>query len=80
MKKRKEKYDFQGNKVVLSGKKLYFYNKNNILFKITEHLSEQSALQEFNNITNSHRGCGEGNTRRKRECATVHYYQLIIQL
>ena len=80
MKKRKEKYDFQGNKVVLSGKKLHFYNKENILFKITEHLSEQSALQEFNNITNSHRGCGEGNTRRKRECATVHYYQLIIQL
>lgn len=79
MKKTKEKYDFQSNKVVLSGKKLYFY-KNDKLFKITEHLSEQSALQEFNNITMSHRGCGEGNTRRKRECATVHYYQLIIQL
>ena len=79
MKKKKEKLDFQGNKVVLSGKKLYFY-KNDKLFKITEHLSEQSALQEFNNITNSHRGCGEGNTRRKRECATVHYHQLIIQL
>lgn len=77
--KTKTKQDFQGNKVVLSGKKLYFY-KNDKLFKITEHLSEQSALQEFNNITNSHKGCGEGNTRRKRECATVHYHQLIIQL
>lgn len=77
--KTKTKQDFQGNKVVLSGKKLYFY-KNDKLFKITEHLSEQSALQEFNNITNSHRGCGEGNKRRKRECATIHYSQLIIQL
>lgn len=80
MKKRKEKYDFQGNKVVLSGKKLYFYNKENKLFKVTEHLSEQSALQEFNALTNSYKGCGKGNTRRKRECATVHYHQLIIQL
>ena len=79
MKKRKEKYDFQGNKVVLSGKKLYFY-KDNILFKITEHLSEKNAHQEFNALTNSYKGCGEGNTRRKRECATVHYHQLIIQL
>lgn len=79
MKKKKEKLDFQGNKVVLSGKKLYFY-KNDKLFKITEHLSYESALQEFNNITNSHRGCGEGNTRRKRECATVYYSQLIIRL
>lgn len=77
--KAKTKQDYQGNKVVLSGKKLYFY-KNDKLFKITEHLSYESALQEFNNITMSHRGCGEGNTRRKRECATVHYYQLIIQL
>lgn len=80
MKKRKEKRDFQGNKVVLSGKKLYFYNKENILFKITEHLSKQSALQEFNNITNSHRGCGEGNKRRRRKCDTIYYSQLIIQL
>lgn len=77
--KTKTKQDYQGNKVVLMNNKLYFYN-NDKLFKITEHLSEQSALQEFNNITNSHKGCGEGNTRRKRECATVHYHQLIIQL
>lgn len=77
--KTKTKNDYQGNKVVLSGKKLYFYN-NDILFKITEHLSEQSALQEFNNITMSHRGCGKGNTRRKRECATIYYGQLIIRL
>lgn len=79
MKKRKEKRDFQGNKVVLSGKKLYFY-KNDKLFKITEHLSEQAALQEFNALTMSYKGCGEGNTRRKRECATVYYSQLIIRL
>lgn len=79
MKKQKQKYDFQGNKVVLSGKKLYFY-KNNKLFKITEHLSEHDALQEFNALTMSYKGCGEGNTRRKRKCATVHYHQLIIQL
>lgn len=79
MKKTKEKYDFQGNKVVLSGKKLYFY-KNDNLFKIIEHVSEQSALQEFNNITMSYRGCGKGNTRRKRECATIYYGQLIIRL
>lgn len=77
--KTKTKQDYQGNKVVLSGKKLYFY-KNDKVFKITEHLSELSALQEFNNITMSYRGCGCGNTRRKRECATVHYHQLIIQL
>ena len=77
--KTKTKQDYQGNKVVLSGKKLYFY-KNDKVFKITEHLSELAANQEFNNITISHRGCGEGNTRRKRECATVHYHQLIIQL
>ena len=78
--KTKTKQDYQGNKVVLNAKKLYFYNKENKLFKITEHLSEKSALQEFNALTNSYKGCGEGNTRRKRECATVHYYQLIIQL
>ena len=77
--KPKTKNDYQGNKVVLSGKKLYFYN-NDELFKIIEHKSEKSALKEFNNITNSYRGCGKGNTRRKRECATVHYHQLIIQL
>lgn len=77
--KPKTKNDYRGNKVVLSGKKLYFY-KNDKLFKITEHLSEQSALQEFNTITNSHRGCGKGNTRRKRECATVFYSQLILRL
>ena len=77
--KTKTKQDYQGNKVVLSGKKLYFY-KNDKVFKITEHISELAANQEFNNITISHRGCGEGNTRRKRECATVHYHQLIIQL
>lgn len=79
MKKRKEKYDFQGNKVVLMNNKLYFY-KNDKLFKITEHLSYESALQEFNNITNSYKGCGEGNTRRKRECATIFYSQLILRL
>lgn len=78
--KPKTKNDYQGNKVVLNGKKLYFYNKENKLFKITEHLSEKSAHQEFNALTNSYKGCGEGNTRRKRECATVHYHQLIIQL
>lgn len=78
MKKQKEKYDFQGNKVVLSGKKLYFYN-NNKLFKITEHVSEKAALQEFNNITMSYRGCGE-NKWRKRASATVYYNQLIIRL
>lgn len=77
--KTKTKQDYQSNKVVLSGKKLYFYN-NDELFKITEHLSEKSALQEFNNITNSHRGCGEGNTRRKKACAKVYYNQLIIRL
>lgn len=77
--KTKTKQDYQGNKVVLMNNKLYFYN-NDKLFKITEHLSHESALQEFNNITMSYRGCGEGNTRRKREVATVHYHQLIIQL
>lgn len=77
--KTKTKNDYQGNKVVLMNNKLYFY-KNDKLFKITEHLSEQSALQEFNVLTNSYKGCGKGNTRRKRECATVHYHQLIIQL
>lgn len=77
--KTKTKQDYQGNKVVLSGKKLYFY-KNDKVFKITEHLSEPAALQEFNTITMSYRGCGEGNTRRKREIATAHYHQLIIQL
>jgi hypothetical protein len=77
--KTKTKQDYQGNKVVLSGKKLYFY-KNDKVFKITEHLSELSALQEFNTITMSYRGCGEGNTRRKREVATVYYNQLIIRL
>ena len=77
--KTKTKNDYQNNKVVLMDNKLYFYN-NDKLFKITEHLSYESALQEFNNITNSHRGCGEGNKRRKRECATIHYSQLIIQL
>ena len=77
--KPKTKNDYQGNKVVLNGKKLYFY-KNDKLFKITEHLLYESALQEFNNITMSHRGCGEGNTRRKRECATVFYSQLILKL
>ena len=77
--KTKTKQDYQGNKVVLSGKKLYFY-KNDKVFKITEHLSELAALQEFNNITMSHRGCGEGNTRRKRECATIFYSQLILRL
>jgi hypothetical protein len=76
----KTKTDYKGNKVTLNGKKLYFYNKEDKLFKITEHLSEKSALQEFNTITMSYRGCGEGNTRRKRACATVHYHQLIIQL
>ena len=76
--KTKTKQDFQGNKVVLSGKKLYFY-KNDKVFKITDHLSELSALQEFNTITLSYRGCGE-NKWRKRACATVHYHQLIIQL
>lgn len=77
--KTKTKNDYQGNKVVLMDNKLYFYN-NDKLFKITEHLSYESALQEFNALTNSYKGCGEGNTRRKRECATVHYHQLIIQL
>lgn len=77
--KTKTKQDYQGNKVVLMGDNLYFY-KNDKVFKITTHLSEQSALQEFNNITMSYRGCGEGNTRRKRECATVYYNQLIIRL
>ena len=77
--KTKTKQDYQGNKVVLMNNKLYFYN-NDKLFKITEHLSYESALQEFNNITMSYRGCGEGNTRRKRECATVYYNQLIIRL
>lgn len=78
--KTKTKQDYQGNKVVLNVKKLYFYNKENKLFKITEHLSEESALQEFNALTNSYKGCGKGNTRRKRECATVYYNQLIIRL
>lgn len=77
--KTKTKNDYQGNKVVLMNNKLYFYN-NDKLFKITEHLSYESALQEFNNITMSYKGCGEGNTRRKRECATVYYNQLIIRL
>lgn len=77
--KTKTKNDYQGNKVVLSDKKLYFYN-NDDLFKIIEHKSEKAALQEFNNITNSHRGCGCGNTHRKRKCATIYYGQLIIKL
>lgn len=77
--KPKTKNDYRGNKVVLNGKKLYFYN-NDELFKIIEHKSEKSALQEFNSITNSYRGCGKGNTRRKRECATVFYSQLILRL
>ena len=77
--KTKTKQDYQGNKVVLINNKLYFY-KEDKLFKITEHLSYESANQEFNNITMSHRGCGEGNKRRKRECATVYYNQLIIRL
>jgi hypothetical protein len=77
--KTKTKQDYQDNKVVLNGNKLYFY-KNDKLFKITEHLSYESALQEFNNITMSYRGCGKGNTRRKREVATVYYNQLIIRL
>lgn len=75
----KTKNDYQGNKVVLDGKKLYFYNQEDKLFKITEHLSEKSARQEFNNITMSYRGCGE-NKWRKRACATVFYNQLIIRL
>ena len=75
----KTKNDYQGNKVVLNGKKLYFYNQKDKLFKITEHLSEESARREFNNITNSYRGCGE-NKWRKRACATVYYGQLIIRL
>lgn len=78
--KTKTKQDFQGNKVVLNGKKLYHYNNNGKLQKITEHLSEQSALKEFNILTNSYKGCGKGNTRRKKACATVYYSQLIIQL
>lgn len=77
--KTKTKNDYQGNKVILMNNKLYFYN-NDKLFKITEHLSYESALQEFNNITMSYKGCGKGNTRRKRECATVYYNQLIIRL
>lgn len=75
----KTKTDYKGNKVTLNGKKLYFYNKEDKLFKITEHLSEKSACQEFNNITMSYRGCGE-NKWRKRACATVYYNQLIIRL
>jgi hypothetical protein len=75
----KTKTDYKGNKVTLNGKKLYFYNKEDKLFKITEHLSEKSARQEFNNITMSYRGCGE-NKWRKRACATVFYNQLIIRL
>lgn len=75
----KTKNDYQGNKVILNGKKLYFYNQEDKLFKITEHLSEKSALQEFNNITMSYRGCGK-NKWRKRACATVYYNQLIIRL
>lgn len=78
--KTKTKQDYQGNKVVLMNNKLYFYNQEGKLFKITEHMSYESANREFNNITMSHRGCGEGNTRRKRECATVYYGQLIIRL
>ena len=78
--KTKTKNDYQGNKVVLNGKKLYHYNRNGKLQKITEHLSEKSALQEFNNLTLSHKGCGCGNTRRKRACATVFYSQLILRL
>lgn len=77
--KTKTKQDYQGNKVVLMNNKLHFY-KNDKMFKITEHLSHESALQEFNNITMSYRGCGKGNTRRKRECATIYYNQLIIRL
>jgi hypothetical protein len=77
--KTKTKQDYQGNKVVLMNNKLYFYN-NDKLFKITEHLSYESALQEFNIITMSYRGCGEGNTLRKKACATVYYNQLIIRL
>jgi hypothetical protein len=75
----KTKTDYKGNKVTLNGKKLYFYNQEDKLFKITEHLSEKSARQEFNNITMSYRGCGE-NKWRKRACATVFYNQLIIRL
>lgn len=78
--KTKTKQDYQGNKVVLMNCALYFYNQEGKLFKITTHASHESALQEFNNITMSYRGCGEGNTRRKRECATVYYNQLIIRL
>jgi hypothetical protein len=76
--KTKTKQDYQGNKIVLMNNKLYFYN-NDQLFKITEHLSYESALQEFNNITNSHRGCGV-NKWRKQASATVYYNQLIIRL
>ena len=78
--KTKTKQDYQSNKVVLMNNKLYFYNKEGKLFKVTTHISYESALQEFNNITMSYRGGGEGNKRRKRECATIHYSQLIIQL
>lgn len=78
--KTKTKQDYQGNKVVLMNNKLYFYNKEGKLFKMSEHISYKAALQEFNNITMSYRGCGEGNKRRKRECATVYYNQLIIRL
>lgn len=77
--KPKTKNDYQGNKVVLSGKKLYFCNKENKLFKITEHLSEESAHQEFNALTNSYKGCSE-NKWRKRASAKVYYNQLIIRL
>lgn len=75
----KTKTAYNGNKVTLNGKKLYFYNQEDKLFKITEHLSEKSARQEFNNITMSYRGCGE-NKWRKRACATIYYGQLIIRL
>lgn len=78
--KTKTKNDYQGNKVVLNGKKLYHYNNNGKLRKIVEYLSKQEALQEFNTLTLSYRGCGCGNTRRKRECATVFYSQLILKL
>ena len=77
--KTKTKQDYQGNKVTLIDNKLYFYNQEGKLFKITEHTSYESAKQEFNNITMSYKGCGE-NKWRKRACATVYYSQLILRL
>ena len=77
--KAKTKQDYQGNKVVLMNCALYFYNQEGKLFKITTHASHESALQEFNSITMSYRGCGK-NKWRKRACATVYYNQLIIRL